>query len=136
MCSFDVDELFFGMADRRKAISLISKRDHCQKSSPSWIIDMPRAGFEPAKNLNSSFVEWRCAIMISTILRRHGSTTPILLLSHYGTFLLELINFAKQFLLTVTIKKILIFGDLPHVYWNICKSVYDAAFFVTAVNDF
>ena len=74
--------------------------------------------------------------MISTILRRHGATTPILLLSHYGTFLPELINFAKQFLLTVTIKKILIFGDLSHVYRKICKSVYDAAFFVTAVNDF
>ena len=38
---------FRGMIDRRKAFSLISSRDHCQRSSPSRISDMPRAGFEP-----------------------------------------------------------------------------------------
>ena len=38
-----------GMVDRRKAFSLISSRDHCQRSSPSWISDTPRAGFEPAQ---------------------------------------------------------------------------------------
>ena len=37
---------FCGMVDRRKAFSLISSRDHCQRSSPSWISDTPRAGFE------------------------------------------------------------------------------------------
>ena len=31
----DDDELFCGMVDRRKAFSLISSRDHCQRSSPS-----------------------------------------------------------------------------------------------------
>ena len=47
----DDDELFCGMVDRRKAFSLISSRDHCQRSSPS------RAGFEPAQNLSSGLVE-------------------------------------------------------------------------------
>ena len=41
----DYDELFCGMVDRRKAFSLISSRDHCQRSSPS------RAGFEPVEHI-------------------------------------------------------------------------------------
>ena len=42
------DELFFyGMVERRKPLSLISSRDHCQRSSPSRISDTPPAGFEP-----------------------------------------------------------------------------------------
>ena len=48
---------FCGVVDRRKAFSLISSRDHCQRSSPSRISDTPRAGFEPAQNLSSGFVE-------------------------------------------------------------------------------
>ena len=48
---------FCGMVDRRKAFSLISSRDHCQRSSPSRISDTPRAGFEPAQNLSSGLVE-------------------------------------------------------------------------------
>ena len=35
---------FRGMVDRQKAFSLISSRDHCQRSSPSRISDTPRAG--------------------------------------------------------------------------------------------
>ena len=57
---------FCGMADRQKAFSLISSWDHCQRSSPSRISDTPRAGFEPAQNLSSSFVEWSCAVVITT----------------------------------------------------------------------
>ena len=49
---------FCGMVDRRKAFSLISSRDHCQKSSPSRIYDTPQVGFELAQNLSSAFVEW------------------------------------------------------------------------------
>ena len=51
-----IDELncfFCGIVDRRKAFSLISSGDHCQRSSPSRISDTPRAGFEPAQNLSS-----------------------------------------------------------------------------------
>ena len=48
---------FCGMVDRRKAFSLISSWDHCQRSSPSRISDTPQAGFEPAQNLNSGLVE-------------------------------------------------------------------------------
>ena len=33
---------FCGMVDRRKALSLIFSRDHCQRSSPSRISDTPR----------------------------------------------------------------------------------------------
>ena len=46
---------FCGMVDRRKALSLISSRDHCQRSSPSRISDTPQTGFEPAQNLSSGF---------------------------------------------------------------------------------
>ena len=45
---------FRGMVDRRKAFSLISSRDHCQRFSPSQISDTLRAGFEPSKNLRNS----------------------------------------------------------------------------------
>ena len=48
---------FCGIIDRRKGFSLISSRDHCQRSSPSRISDTPRAGFEPAQNLSSGLVE-------------------------------------------------------------------------------
>ena len=61
---------FCGMVDRRKALSLISSRDHCQRSSPSRISDTLRAGFETAQNLSSGFVEWSCAVVITTTPRR------------------------------------------------------------------
>ena len=54
---------FCRMVDRRKASSLISSRDHCQRSSPSRISDMPWAGFEPVQNLSSGFDEWSCAVV-------------------------------------------------------------------------
>ena len=62
---------FCGMVDRRKAFSLISSRDHCQRSSPSRISDTPRAGFEPAQNLSSGLVELSCAVVIITTPRCH-----------------------------------------------------------------
>ena len=48
---------FCGMVDRQEVSGLISSWDHCQRSSPSQISDMLRAGFEPAWNLNSGLVE-------------------------------------------------------------------------------
>ena len=48
---------FCGMVDRRKAFSLISSRDHCQRSSPLRISDTLRARFEPAQNLSTGLVE-------------------------------------------------------------------------------
>ena len=59
------------LVDRRKAFSLISSRNHCQRSSPSQISDMPRAGFEPAQNLSSDLVARGCAEVITTTPRRH-----------------------------------------------------------------
>ena len=63
---------FCGMVGRWKAFSLISSRDHYQRSSPSRISDTPRAGFEPPQNLSSGLVEWSCAVVITTTSRRHG----------------------------------------------------------------
>ena len=52
---------FCGMVvDRRKLFSLISSRNHCQRSLPSRISDTPRAGFERAQNLSS---ERSCAVV-------------------------------------------------------------------------
>ena len=45
---------FGDMVHQRKIFSLISSRDR-QRSSPSLISDMPRAGFETARNLSSRF---------------------------------------------------------------------------------
>ena len=53
----DDDDCFCGMVDRRKVSSLNSSRDHCQRSSPSRIINTLRAEFEPAQNLISGLVE-------------------------------------------------------------------------------
>ena len=52
------DELFFAkwLTDKRR-LRLIFSRYHCQTFSPSQISDTPRAGFEPAQNLSSDFVE-------------------------------------------------------------------------------
>ena len=61
---------FCGMVYRQKTISLISSRDHCQRSSPSRISDALRAGFEPAQNLSSGLVEWSCAVVITTTPQR------------------------------------------------------------------
>ena len=57
---------FCGMADQQKAFHLISSQDHCQRSSPSRISNIPQAGFEPVQNLSSGLVEWSCAAVITT----------------------------------------------------------------------
>ena len=62
---------FCGVLDRQKTFSLISSRDHCQRSSPSRISDTPRAGFEPAQSLSSDLVKWSCAVVITTTPQRH-----------------------------------------------------------------
>ena len=62
---------FCVMGDRRKAFSLISSRDHCQRPSPSRISDTLRAGFEFPQNLSSGLAEWSCAVVITTTPRRH-----------------------------------------------------------------
>ena len=78
---------YCGMVDRRKAFSLISSRDHCQRSSPSRISDTPRAGFEPAQNLSSDLVEWSCAAVITTTPRRHSLFLNLFLTLATLTFL-------------------------------------------------
>ena len=56
---------FCGMVDRWNAFSLISSQDYYKRSSLSQISDMLRAGFEPAQNLRSDFVEWSCAVAMT-----------------------------------------------------------------------
>ena len=54
--SDDDNELLCDIIDGLKALSLISSRDHCQRSSPSQVSDTLQAGFEPAQNLSPGFV--------------------------------------------------------------------------------
>ena len=70
-----------GMVNRGKAFSLISTRDHCQRSTPSQISDTPRAGFETAQNLSSGLVDWSCEVVITTTPWRHMTTLVITSLS-------------------------------------------------------
>ena len=48
---------FCGMVDRRRAFSLNSSWDLCERSSPLQISDMLQAGFEPVQNLSLGLVE-------------------------------------------------------------------------------
>ena len=68
----DDNELLLWYFDQRKWFSLISNRGHGQRFSPSRISDTPRAGFEPAQNLSPGFVEWSCAVVITTTSRRRN----------------------------------------------------------------
>ena len=68
---------FYGMVVRRKAFSRISNRDHCQRSSPSWISGTPRAGFESAQSLSLGLVKWSCAEVITSIPRCHVWTAKL-----------------------------------------------------------
>ena len=67
-----MNNCFCHMANQRKAISLISSWDHCQRSSPWQNSTMLQAGFETMQNLSLGFVEWRCAIVITTTLLQAG----------------------------------------------------------------
>ena len=48
---------FYGMDDRRKVLSLILSRGHCQRASPWQIFGTSQAGFEQAQNLSSGLVK-------------------------------------------------------------------------------
>ena len=74
---------FCGMVDQRRVFSLISSWDHCQRSSPSRISDMPRAGFEPEQNLSSGFAEGSCAVVITTTPRCHDIYYNIIIITSF-----------------------------------------------------
>ena len=63
---------FCEMIKQQRALSLISSPNHCQRFSPPQISKTPREEFEPAQNLSSGFVEWNCAVVITTKPRRHA----------------------------------------------------------------
>ena len=91
----DEDELFCGIVSRRKPFSLISNRGHCQRSSPSRISYTPWAGFEPAQNLSSGFVELTCAVAITTIPWCQN-TLFLTIIGHFGpNFTLTLVQNGK-----------------------------------------
>ena len=50
-------DCFCGMVDRRKALNLISSRDHYQRLSPLEISDTLQTRSEPLQNLSSGFME-------------------------------------------------------------------------------
>ena len=58
------------MVDRWKGLNLISTQDHCQGFLPLQISDTPRARFETAENLSSDFVEWNCAVVLTSLPQR------------------------------------------------------------------
>ena len=58
------------LTDERR-LRFISSRDHCQRFAPSQFSDTPQAGFEPARNLSSDFVERSCPVVITTKSRHH-----------------------------------------------------------------
>ena len=72
MMMMTVMNCFCGMVDRRKAFSLNTSMDHCQRSSPSRVSDTPRGRFEPAQTQCLSFVEWSCARAITNTPRHHN----------------------------------------------------------------
>ena len=55
----------------KRRLHLISSRGHCQRFLPSQTSYMPQAGFEPAQNLDSDFVQWSCAVATAAKPRRH-----------------------------------------------------------------
>ena len=57
---------FCRMVKQQKALSVISNRYHSRRFSLLQIFDMPWAGFEPAQNVISGFVEWSCAVVVIT----------------------------------------------------------------------
>ena len=52
---------FWGIFDQRKAFSLISNQEHCQRSSPTRIFDASQVRVEPVHNLKSGLIEWSCS---------------------------------------------------------------------------
>ena len=50
----------------------LTSRNHCQRSSLLQFFGTTQVGFEPAQNMSSNFVEWSCAILITT---SHGVTS-------------------------------------------------------------
>ena len=100
---------FCGIIDQQKVLNLISRWEHCQRSPPLLIFNPPQARFEPAQSLISSFVEWSCAVMITTklretsiILKKPGflfEKLKTLTSSNYHRIQLFLLKFCTHFLL-------------------------------------
>ena len=59
-----------GMVNQRKNVDLFFSREHCRMFITLQTSEKQRVGFENLQNLNSAFVEWTYAAVISTTLRR------------------------------------------------------------------
>ena len=84
-----------------RRLRLISRRDHCQRFSPSQISDTPQAGSEPAQNLNSDFVGRRCDFQLmkcdfqDSDVRRFGAILKktfimVIIIKHPNLFLFDI----------------------------------------------
>ena len=73
---------FCSMVDQQKTFSLLSSRDHCQRSSSSQISNTPRAGFDPAQNLSSDLV-----LLKLCSSDNHYTTTPQFRYSACGPYI-------------------------------------------------
>ena len=124
---------FCGMVDQRKILNLISRWDHCQRSTPFLIFDQPQAGFEPAQNLSSSFVEWSWTVMITTklrqtsiILKKPGflfEKLKTLTSSNYHRIQFFLLKFCTHFLLNNVYKSMFGICFIMFRSWVINKNV-------------
>ena len=131
---------YCGMVDRRKVFSLISSRDHCQRSSTSQISDTPRAGFEPAQNLSSDLVEWSCAAVITTTPRRHSLFLNLFLTVATLTFLFLNLSQALFFIfllgLVFYIMQKNFFYDELHISWyEIISQLITKSVFSNTINN-
>ena len=72
---------FCGMVDRRKTFSLISSRDHCQRSSPSRISDTPSRAWACAEP------EFRLSWMKLCSSDNHYTTAPQVFVSLYVPYI-------------------------------------------------
>ena len=106
---------FCGMVDWRKAFSLISSRDHCQRSSPSRISDMPQAGFGPAQNLSSGLLEWSAKyyfVFPDNFFNNIPSTCEIIFIFQRLIFIVQFLgrvfnHFKEVFIILIHLIKIL-----------------------------
>ena len=80
---------------RGKAFSRISCWNHYQSLSPSQTSDTPRAGFESGQTREFSFLEWSCAVVITTATRHHVMPGSMILILLSNLFPFK-INFFKQ----------------------------------------
>ena len=113
------------MADQRKALSLISRRDICQRLLPLQISDTPGTGFQPAQNLSSGLVEWRCVVVKTTTSIYQFVNFSIYQFINYYINLLLLVKLLKFdcFMIEIWMLNYFSIGLLVSMLWLKCHKV-------------